>query len=323
MSTAEVTAEEVMEREDKRQAALAEYTTWEPLPGSEIRRYATGEITRLQPTVWEREDGVLLLYPGRTHLFAGPTESCKTWAALEVMAQEIHTGNAVLYFDIEDEVISAVERLRELGMTADQLEEGFLYANPLDGFGWIEQVHLDERIKWVENEYGRPTTLAVLDSVTEGMALESLDPDRGTDVTSFYRLAPAWLASGGLAVVMIDHVPKATKKGGARTAIGTERKRSGLTGASYSFSKVEEFGRGRTGIVEVTIDKDRPGCVRPHCGNDGKVVGTMALVSDVEDDVVDITLTTSTDIGRKAAQAEAEEDRIRIPAGTRPTSTRD
>lgn len=318
MSTDDLTAEDeqlqllVEERENRRQLALKEYTTWNPMAEDEVHRIATGQITRLQPTVWEREDGQCLLYPGRTHLFAGPTESCKTWAALEVMAQELHAGNAVLYVDIEDEAITAIERLRELGMTADVLTEGFLYCNPTEGFDWVEQYQLRERIEWVEHEYGRATTLAVLDSVTEGMALESLDPDRGTDVAAFYKLAPAWLASGGLAVVMIDHVPKATKKGGAHTAIGSERKRSGLTGASYSFAKVDEFGRGRTGIVEVTIDKDRPGSVRPHCGSDGKVVGTLVLVSDVEDDVVDITLTTRRDIGRKAAQAEADEERLRV-----------
>lgn len=38
----------------------------------------------------------------------GEPESCKTWIALEVMAQEIDDGNAVVYVDIEDEAITAV-----------------------------------------------------------------------------------------------------------------------------------------------------------------------------------------------------------------------
>ena len=234
MSTDDLTAEDeqlqllVEERENRRQLALKEYTTWNPMAEDEVHRIATGQITRLQPTVWEREDGQWAAYPGRTHLFAGPTESCKTWAALEVMAQELHAGNAVLYVDIEDEAITAIERLRELGMTADVLTARFLYCNPTEGFNSVEQLPATRRIKC--RARARPSDdLAVPDSVTGGIALKSLDPDRGTDVAAFYELAPAWLASGRLAVVIIDHVPKATKRGSARTAIGSERKRSGLT----------------------------------------------------------------------------------------------
>lgn len=295
MTVDEIEEQEAMERESLRQSFLAEWTTWHPISEEEVRRIATGEITRPEPTIWQREDGVYLLYEGRIHMFAGPTESCKTWAALEVMAQELSGGHGVIYVDIEDEAYSAIGRLLELGVDVEDITEGFIYLNPIERWDDVAATHLEARVKWVaEADPKRPVRLAVLDSVTEGMSLQGLDPDRGTDVADFYKSSPGWFTQRGMAVVLVDHVPKAE---GARTAIGSERKRSGLTGASYSFSKEEEFGRGRTGEVRVTIDKDRPGAVRPYCGADGSTVGTMILVSDDEADTVTITLTTRIDCG--------------------------
>ena len=56
-----------------------------------------------------------LLYPGRINALIGETESCKTWVAMAVIAQELNAGHHVIYADFEDGPESAVERLRALG----------------------------------------------------------------------------------------------------------------------------------------------------------------------------------------------------------------
>ena len=251
-----------------------------------------------------------LLYPGRTHLFAGPTESCKTWAALEVMAQELHAGNAVLYVDIEDEAISAIERLRELGMTADVLTKGSCIATrPRASTG-------SSSTSYASASSGSSTSTAVRrpwpsSTASPKAAPESLDPDRGTSRSVLQ--AGTGMAGVGRAGRRDDRPrTEGDEAGSARTAIGSERKRSGLTGASYSFSKVEEFGRGRTGIVEVTIDKDRPGFVGCTAAPTARWSGLWSSCPTSRTTWSTSRSTTRTDIGRKAAQAEADEERLRI-----------
>jgi hypothetical protein len=76
--------------------------------------------------------------------------------------------------------------------------------NPHDGFGEVARVHLEQRIAWC----GRELSLVVIDSMTEAMALESLDPDKGLAVASFYQNAPRYFPESlGAAVVIIDHAP--------------------------------------------------------------------------------------------------------------------
>lgn len=170
--------------------------------------------------------------------------------------------------------------------------------NPVEGFDDVARVHLEQRINWCESQHDRTVTLAVIDSMTEAMALESLDPDKGTNVTQFYHSAPSTLTKCGIAVVIIDHVPKAKTKN-SRWAIGSERKVSGLTGASYVFRSLQSFGRGRTGKVKVTVSKDRPGSVRP-VAKDGKELGVITLCSDKDTGEVEVSFGT--------AKAETMED---------------
>jgi len=87
-------------------------TTWEPLDLAEALAGAE-EVTA---TVLLRADGVGLLYPGRTHQFAGEPESLKTWAALLAVAQVVAAGGHVLWIDYEDDARGFVGRLRALAV---------------------------------------------------------------------------------------------------------------------------------------------------------------------------------------------------------------
>lgn len=53
--------------------------------------------------------------------------------------------------------------------------------------------------------------------------------------------------------MVIDHIGKDD-----RGPIGASQKTARISGASLQCTVVEPLARGRTGIIKVTIDKDRP-----------------------------------------------------------------
>lgn len=292
------------EQSERREMLRAAPTTWHPAPKDTVRDIAEGGITRPMPTLWERGDGKFLVYPKRTHLFMGETGSMKTWEALVVCAQEIRKGNAALFIDLEDDIITAVDRLKALGLLTDEIVDGFLYYQPSGAFDEVAGEHIDVILgTWSE----RTATVAVIDSMTEAMMLHGLDPDKGTNVSEFYAGLPRYLTTRHeLGVIMIDHVTKA-KKGRGRWAIGSERKVSGLTGAAYGFELVTEFGDGMTGKVRVLLSKDRAGSVRPLTGKDDKVLGTITFVSDADTGAVTTTFETPRTVGvAEAARTDSD-----------------
>lgn len=280
-------------------------TSWEPASAKYLCSVASGDIKPPEATIWQRDDGAFLIYPGRTHLFLGEPESCKTWVALEVIAQEIKAGFAAIYIDLEDAAVTAVERLLQLGLTVDEIAEGFLCVNPAEVFDAVAWQHLQDRIQVSQRE----VSVAIIDSMTEVMSLQDLDPDRGTDVTQFYHQLPSRLTEDGLAVVIIDHVVKSGK--GGKWAIGSERKISGLTGAAYGFKASKPFGRGMTGHITVTVSKDRPGAVRPLSGM-GASLGMIMLASDPETGEVSVSFGGGVlDVGAMATQAKEDQASMR------------
>ena len=248
---------------------------WEPIDLGPVLR---GEVVTSPPTVFERADGIRLLYPGRINAFIGETETCKTWMALAAVAQELQAEHHVIYVDFEDCAESAVERLRALGVTPDRIGRLFTYLNPGGRFDELAQAVVLEAIAAM----GHPS-LVVFDGVTEAMADLGLDPLSGTDVAIYYAGSPRWMANTGAATLVLDHVTKSTESRG-RWAIGSERKLSGLDGAAYGFESLVTFGRGKTGLVKMTVAKDRSGHIRQHEAA-GKVIAMAELKSWPDDGV--------------------------------------
>ena len=166
---------------------------------------------------------------------------------------------------IEDGPETAVERLRALGVPADRIAAKFTYLNPGGRFDELAQAVILEAIA----AKGAPS-LVVIDGVTEAMSDIGLDPISGTDVAVYYAGSPRWLARTGAAVVLVDHVTK-SHEGRGRWAIGSERKFSGLDGAAYGFESLVPFGRGKSGLVKMTVAKDRCGHIRQHAGGGGAI----------------------------------------------------
>lgn len=210
-----------------------------------------------------RSDGAKLLYSGRVHWFFGSFESGKTWAALFLAAQELNNGNRVLYLDFEDDASGIGQRLQKLGVPLDVILDPlrFSYIRP------DESLRSEASRNAFEATLTQSFTLAVLDGVTESIALEDLKDNQGGDVATWLSLLPRKVADRtGAATICLDHVPKDTDN--QAMPVASQHKMNGLTGAAYRFVSVEKFGKTKRGQSNLRVHKDRPGDVRGPLGVD-------------------------------------------------------
>jgi len=86
----------------------------------------------------------------------------------------------------------------------------------------------------------------------------------------------------GAAVCAIDHVTK-SKESQGRYAIGGQHKLAGTTGATYKVTGLTSLARAITepivGQSLVTVEKDRPGWVRPHQIGDDRRIAILEITS--------------------------------------------
>lgn len=227
-------------------------TTWAPL---DLGPVLDGNETGPKAGLCARRDGKLLLYPGAVHSVAGEPGSGKTWIALVAAAQELEQGHDVLFIDFEDRAITAVARLRALGVTDQNIRDHLRYIRPgtaLDNTAW----------KILERA-ATSCTLALVDGITEAMAMHGLAINENDDVAKWLHLIPNRVADLGPAVLQIDHVTKNSDTRG-RYAIGAQHKLAGITGVAYKMLTLSSFGKGTKGRAKLVVDKDKHGDVGPN-----------------------------------------------------------
>lgn len=243
--------------------------TWRPV---DVRAVLAGDVSPLESTQLARADGVCLLYPGRVHDFHGPPEVLKSWLAQVAAAEALRAGGSALYIDFEGEARDVVGHLRLLGVNDEDLVDRLLYVRPEEPFG-------DEaRIALLSKLAKRRPAITVLDGVNNAMAASGFEPNSNLDVRKWWErlVRPVQLCTDG-ATVLVDHVAKDSESRG-QWAVGAGQKLAGIDGASFGFSLVQPFGRGRTGIARILLHKDRPGRLRGEQGAD-KEIARLRLVS--------------------------------------------
>jgi hypothetical protein len=255
-----------------------EVSTWTPVDLTD----ALEGIDVPGPTMLARTDGVKLIYAGRTHQFAGESESCKTWAALLCVAQVLHGGGFVLWVDFEDDDRGIVSRLLSLGVSKFSIFAQFTYIRPDEPLCTRHGQATAGNVAFGLALKARQYQLAVVDGVTEAMTTEGLDLMSNADIATWSRRVPKRITSeNGAAVIVIDHVTKSTE-GRGRFAIGGQHKLAGLTGAAYTFDVTKRLSRAVggdpvEGSVKITVTKDRPGHVRGNAKGD--TIGVLELTS--------------------------------------------
>lgn len=234
------------------------------------------------PNMLTRTDGEGLLYQGQLNVLYGEPESGKSWLALVACWEEMQAGNHIFYFDFEADANTIVERLAAMEIPEDLIAEYFHYADqnqlsePLSIELWEETIEPQIR----EREY--PPSLVVLDGVTEAMTLQSLDTKDEVGAAKFFGLLVRKWLNYGITVVQIDHVPKNAHNKGY--AFGSQHKKAIVKGSqlSVSISDAARPGQGRSGRIDVTVEKDNAGYLRGISGVGGKVAEVMVVALDTE-----------------------------------------
>ncbi len=240
-----------------------------------------GTVTEPGPVHLARQDGHRLFYAGKVNGLIGESESGKTWVALLAVVQALEVGERVLYLDFEDSASGIVGRLRAMGVTESDLGR-FAYVDP------DETLHLAAAADLAVVLDTHQPTLIVLDGFNAAMTLLGLDLNSNQDATAFSQTVLKRLARTAATIIYIDHLPKnrdAQGKGG----IGAQAKRAMTTGCAIRVDVEVEFGRGMTGRLKLTVDKDRAGHVRAVSAG-AKDAGMAILASSPDGRNVDMRI---------------------------------
>ena len=232
--------------------------------------------------VLERADGKHLFYSGRLSWVLGEPESMKSWIAQLAAYQVLAAGGDVLYVDYEDQEGGVVERLLGLGTPADKIRDHLVYVRPEVPVGnQHRQAVTQAELRLRAHLDARPWRLAILDGVTESMAVEGLDPNDNAAVADWLGRIPRRLANTGAAAVCIDHVTK-NIDGRGRYAIGAQHKLAAVDGVALAVEVVHPLSRADlepvTGKARLKVGKDRPGWVRSIC-EEAKLAGTLEITA--------------------------------------------
>jgi hypothetical protein len=239
---------------------------WAPIDLVDIAaRIRSGDYEPIQPTVLAVTGSFPLFYRERINSLFGESGGGKTWVALAAVLDCTRRNGRVLFVDYEDNPAGITERLVLLGMTDDEIRL-VDYRNPTSGVGFGVDA-LAARAEALEYE------LIVIDSTGEAMAAGGVDSNADREVAQWFALVKRLARiPGGPAVVVLDHVPK-DKDAPSSYAIGSQRKRAAVTGASYRVDTLKEPAKGKDGKLKLTVAKDR-------LGNRPK--GSVAAVVDVQ-----------------------------------------
>lgn len=242
-------------------------TSWWP---RDLTAVIAGHDEEPPPAFLARQDGHRLFYAAKVNGLIGESENGKSWVAQYTALQTLQVGQPVLYLDFEDTAPGVVARLRAMGAD-DQHLQHLAYIGP------DEMLHAGAKNDLEQTLTTRAPALIILDGFNAAMTLLGLDLESNTDATKFAQLLLMPLSRTGAAVVYVDHVPK-NKDARGKGGIGAQAKRAMTTGCALLVDVEKEFGRGMTGRLKLTVDKDRPGHVRAHSAA-AKNAGTVVLQS--------------------------------------------
>lgn len=219
------------------------------------------------PAVGTWSDGHGIFYAGKINEVHGPSESGKTMLLLAVAAEEIRAGHHVIMVDYEDDADAVTARMRWVfGLEREETEKHFHYFNP--GRPFTDAAF--ERLNQI------PATLCIIDAVTEAMSVSGFDGRNENEVAAWYAEFPKRLAAVGMAVVLVDH----TSKNNHEEALGSQHKKSAITGVSYTAKPVAPFTKGHRGELSIRVAKDKLGGIRPHADStvDGQALrGSLVI----------------------------------------------
>jgi hypothetical protein len=188
------------------------------------------------------------LYAGRVHCIYAAGGTGKTFKALSLIKKVIDQGKPVLLLDLENGVRIISDRLRDLGVEAEQVRQNLYYypfpSMPLSDEASAEFEELLEEVKPV---------LIVVDSWINCLSAAGLDENSATDIAQWAEAYPQRARVRGIASLLLDHVPK---EGGS--ARGSGRKLD-YVDVMWELRNPQKFDRETVGRIDMHLRKDREG----------------------------------------------------------------
>jgi hypothetical protein len=189
-----------------------------------------------------------ILYAGRVHCIYSGGGTGKTFMALWLIGCTLRQRKRVVLLDHENGVKIISDRLRDLGIPGELIEE-YLYYFPFPSM----PLSPDASASFEAMLDGIEPELVVFDSWINCLAAAGLDENSSVDIAQWTEAYAQRARARGVAVLLLDHIPKA---GGS--ARGSGRKLD-YVDAMYELRNPVKFDRETVGEVGLLLRKDREG----------------------------------------------------------------
>ena len=189
-----------------------------------------------------------VLYAGSVHGIYSAGGKGKTFFALWLIKQVIEQDRPVMLLDQENGVRIISERLRSLGVSAEQARRNLYYypfpSMPLEVRATTEFEEVLDEIK---------PALVVFDSWINFLANAGLDENSSVDIAQWADAYSQKARQRGMAILLLDHIPKE-----GNTARGSGRKLD-YVDVMWELTKPQDFDRETVGRIDLRLKKDREG----------------------------------------------------------------
>ncbi len=189
-----------------------------------------------------------VLYAGSVHGIYSAGGKGKTFFALWLIKQVIDQDRPVMLLDQENGVRIISERLRALGVSAEQARRNLHYypfpSMPLEAGAAAEFEKLLDEVK---------PALVVFDSWINFLASAGLDENSSVDIAQWADAYSQKARQRGMAILLLDHIPKE-----GNTARGSGRKLD-YVDVMWELTKPQDFDRETVGRIDLRLKKDREG----------------------------------------------------------------
>lgn len=217
--------------------------------------YLAGVAMAVVPDCLVMSDGRGLLHKARLNGVHGDSGTGKSWLMAFVIRELISKREAVMLVDLEDSPEPLIERLRQIGVTDEQIGRLVVFVRPDEHFA-------DENVERLMAHIAeRDVVHVVIDSLGEAFSLEGLNEDRDVEVAPWLRRVCRRIIDHTRAgVTLIDHGTKSTDK--PLDPSGSKRKKAAITGCAWLMTSSEVFTKETGGSALLRCAKDRHGTYR-------------------------------------------------------------
>lgn len=271
-----------------------------------------GAVLRTATGLWTRSDGVGVLYPGKTNIFYGESESGKTLGALAAAMEVCNNGGLVFFLDYEMTIESVTARLKSIGAERSIIDNFMYKMWPEPGSKESRYALLRARIDDIIERAAalpdeEPEILVIIDSADEflySVDVHPNDQDAGTVMRSLLAMP---LNEAGITLLLIDHSSTSQAGQAKKGPAGSYRKLANVDAAL----KFKVVGRhpapGQKAKVELYIDKDRAGTLRAMCPEQPSTgtrshFATMIVDSREDPDIIQISVESASAHSRMTNQ---------------------